>query len=61
MKSIKGHIKRLKMIENDMKNDAKELNGKPFNGKTVGEQFGYQGAAISALAHTRIALLEDRL
>ncbi len=34
----------------DMANDAKEFDGKPFDGKTVATYFGYQGAAISALA-----------
>jgi len=40
----------LKMIEEDMENDAREFDGKPFNGKTVAEYFGNQGAAIAALA-----------
>lgn len=38
------------MVSNDMKSDAANFDGKPFNGKTVAEYFGYQGAAISALA-----------
>ena len=38
------------MITTDMKNDAKEFDGKPFTGKTVAEYFGNQGAAIAALA-----------
>ena len=33
-----------------MKNDAKNFDGRPFNGKTVAEYFGNQGAAIAALA-----------
>jgi hypothetical protein len=40
----------LGMIEEDMKNDAAEFDGKPFNGKNVAAYFGNQGAAIAALA-----------
>jgi len=43
-------IKVLEMIADDMKNDAAKFDGRPFNGKTVAEYFGNQGAAISALA-----------
>jgi hypothetical protein len=39
------------MIEDDMKADAENMEGKPFNGRTVAEALGYQGAAISALAN----------
>ena len=42
--------KVLEIIAEDMKNDAKNFDGKPFNGKTVAEYFGNQGAAIAALA-----------
>lgn len=42
--------KILDMIIQDMENDAKEFDGKPFDGKTVATYFGYQCAAISALA-----------
>jgi flagellar biosynthesis/type III secretory pathway ATPase len=38
------------MIAADMKHDATAFDGKPFNGKTVAEYFGNQGAAIAALA-----------
>lgn len=38
------------MIAKDMVNDAKNSDGKPFNGKTVAEYFGKQGAAIYTLA-----------
>ena len=34
----------------DMENDAKNFDGQPFNGQTVAEYFGKQGAAIAALA-----------
>jgi hypothetical protein len=39
-------LKVLSVIEEDMKNDAKNFDGRPFNGKTVAEYFGKQGAAI---------------
>lgn len=38
------------MIAEDMKNDAKNLDSKPFNGRTVAEYFDNQGAAIASLA-----------
>ena len=44
-------IEILEMISIDMKNDAKNFDGRPFTGKTVAEYFGNQGAAISALAN----------
>jgi hypothetical protein len=43
-------IEVLEMIAADMKHDATAFDGKPFNGKTVAEYFGNQGAAIAALA-----------
>ena len=43
-------IKILEMISADMKSDAENFDGRPFNGKTVAEYFGNQGAAIAALA-----------
>ena len=42
-----------------MKNDAKNFDGKPFNGKTVAEYFGNQGAAIVALANIVKSILAD--
>ena len=50
MKS-QNNIKVLKMIAEDMKNDARNFDGRPFDGRTVAEYFGNQGAAISALAN----------
>ena len=50
----------LEMIANDMKRDAKEFDGKPFNGKTVAEYFGNQGAAIAALANIMKQFLEEK-
>jgi hypothetical protein len=48
---MEDKIKVLEMIAEDMKNDAKNFDGKPFNGRTVAEYFGNQGAAIAALAN----------
>ena len=42
--------KVLEMIAEDMKKDAKNFDGLPFNGKIVAKYFGNQGAAIAALA-----------
>ena len=49
----------LEMIAEDMKKDAKNFDGCPFNGKTVGGYFGNQGAAISALANIMKSILEQ--
>lgn len=51
-------IKILEMIAEDMKNDAKNFDGKPFNGRTVAELFGNHGAAIAALADVVRLMLE---
>ncbi len=53
-------IKVLEMIATDMKNDAESLDGRPFNGKTVAEYFGKQGAAIAALAKVMKLILKKR-
>jgi hypothetical protein len=52
-------IEVLEMIAADMKNDAENFDGRPFNGKTVAEYFGNQGAAISALANIMKSILEQ--
>jgi len=52
-------IKVLSMISEYMKNDAISFDGKPFNGRTVGEYFGCQGAAISVLSNIIKEVLED--
>lgn len=52
-------IEVLKTISEDMKNDAEQFDGKPFNGKTVAEYFGNHGAAIAALANILKSLLEE--
>ena len=53
-------VEVLKMIAEDMKNDAKNFDGKPFNGKTVATYFGNQGAAIAALAKIVMAEVNKR-
>lgn len=52
-------FKVLKMIAEDMESDARNFDGKPFNGKTVGDYFGKQGAAIAALSTIVESLLEN--
>ena len=52
-------IKVLGIIATDMKNDAANFDGRPFDGKTVAEYFGNQGAAISALANIMKLILTD--
>jgi hypothetical protein len=47
----------LNEISEDMRRDAQTFDGKPFNGRTVAEYFGNQGAAIAALA--RIVAKQD--
>lgn len=51
-------IKVLEMIATDMRNDAKNFDGRPFNRKTVAEYFGNQGAAITTLANIMKSILE---
>ena len=51
-------IETLEMIAEDQAKDAKEFEGKPFNGRTIGEYFGYQGAAIAALANIIKEMIE---
>ena len=51
-------IEVLEMIMKDMKDDAIKFDGRPFNGKTVAEYFGNQGAAIASLANIVKLILE---
>lgn len=53
-------IKVLEAIAKDMEDDARNFDGKSFNGKTVGEYFGNHGAAIAALADIVKSILEDK-
>ena len=52
-------LKTCEAVAADMERDAKEFDGKPFDGKTVGTYFGYQAAAIRALAIVIKALLQS--
>ena len=52
-------IKTLKMIADDMEKDAKEFEGRPFDGKTVAEYFGNQGAAIAGLANIIASIIKE--
>jgi hypothetical protein len=47
----------LRTIASDMERDASEFEGKPFNGRTVGELHGNLCAAIAALAKVIETLL----
>lgn len=49
----------LDMIIADMENDAKEFEGKPFTGKTLGELHGNLCAAVQALAEIVKKHLEE--
>ena len=57
-------IEVLKNIEADMANDATAFDGKPFNGRTVAEYFGNQGAALASVASILAIVIQadlDRL
>ena len=54
-------VEVLAMIAQDMADDARDFDGKPFNGRTVAEYFGNQGAAIAALAKIITSLIESGL
>ena len=56
---MKTRFERLKMIADDMESDAESFDGRPFNGKTVAEYFGNQGAAIAALADIMRSMLKE--
>lgn len=52
-------IEVLNEIAQDMEGDARKFDGQPFNGKTVAEYFGNQGAAIAALANILKSVLME--
>jgi len=58
MSEYSKEIEVLNKIEIAVKNDAKEFDGKPFNGQTVAQYLGYQGAAIAALANILRSILD---
>ena len=54
-------IKMMNMVIKDCGGDAKNFDGKEFNGKTVATYFGNQGAAIAAVAGVVKTILEGGL
>lgn len=59
MKDVEKLIKVCEQVAQDVENDVKEFDGKPFNGKIVATYFGYQAAAIKALAYVLKEVLTD--
>lgn len=49
----------MKMVAEDVENDVKDFDGKPFTGKTMGEYMGNYGAGIVAIADAVRDILED--
>jgi hypothetical protein len=47
-------------IIEDMENDVRSFEGRPLNGKTIGEMHGNLAAAIGALAETIKTMLEEK-
>lgn len=56
----KRKIEVLGIIAQDMKDDAEKFDGRPFDGKTVAEYFGNQGAAIASLAEILKSTIENK-
>lgn len=54
-------IATMNMIIDDCKTDAEALDGKPFTGRVVAEQFGATLAMLSAVAKAVRMLAEDSL
>ena len=48
-----------KDIAADMEADASAFDGKPFNGRTMGEYLGNHGASIAALARILEATIDE--
>lgn len=51
--------KVMQMVVEDTEKDAREFDGKPFNGKVVAEYFGNHGAAIQAIAKAVQAIVSE--
>lgn len=60
VKIMTKSIEVLDMIAKDMEDDATKFDGQPFDGKTVAQYFGKQGAAISALAKIIKKMIEEQ-
>lgn len=52
-------IQVLDMIIQDMENDVKEFDGKPFTGKTLGELHGNLCATVQVLAKVMKKHIEE--
>jgi hypothetical protein len=52
-------IKVCEAISADTEKDINEMEGAPFTGETVATHFGYQAAAIKALAEILKELIEE--
>ncbi len=52
-------IKVCEEVSKSAQDDAKTFDGKPFDVKTVGTYFSYQGAAICALSTVLQRLIEE--
>lgn len=52
-------IKICNQVSEDVERDARDFDGKPFDGKTVASYFGYQGAAINALSNVLNEILKS--
>ena len=50
MTDKKRMLEVCEQISKDVENDARDFDGKPFNGRTMAEYMGNHGAAIKALA-----------
>ena len=57
---VDHRIEVCEMIAEDAKNDAKNFDGRVFNGRVVAEYFGNHGAAIAALADIIKSMLEEK-
>lgn len=53
-------IKICEEVGLDVENDARQFDGKPFNGKTVAEYLGNHGAAIKALADILKEIIKEK-
>lgn len=59
VEKVKKLISICNEVGKDVENDAKEFDGKPFDGKIVAQYFGYHGAAIKALSDVLLEILQN--
>ena len=57
---IQRELKALRLIAKDMEQDVVDLDGSPFNGKTMGVTVGRLSASIYALAKIMEEHISDR-